>query len=139
MAIFLQLTKGAARIGLMRILWVDDEEPIREIGASLLMQAGHSVDTARNNKEALALYEDGAYDLVLTDAEHLEPVSQNPDGGEGLILAEALRKKNPQQRVGFITAHHCEITGYPTLHKPFQPEQLLRFVQECSHTDSIRR
>src|SRR5215467_170796 len=115
----------------MRILWVDDEELIREIGASFLVQAGHTVDTARNNKEALALYQDYAYDLVLTDAEHLEPVWQNPDGGEGRILAEALRKKNPQQRVGFITAHNCEITGYSTLHKPFEAEQLLRFVKEC--------
>jgi CheY-like chemotaxis protein len=121
----------------MRILWVDDEEVIREIGASFLVQAGHTVDTARNNKEALALYEEDAYDLVLTDAEHLEPVWQNPDGGEGLILAEALRRKNPQQRVGFITAHD-QITGYPTLNKPFDPEQLLRFVTGCSHTDSVR-
>jgi len=118
----------------MRILWVDDEEPIREIGASFLVQAGHTVDTARNNKEALGLYEDGAYDLVLTDVEHLEPLSQNPDSGEGLILAEALRKKNPQQLVGFMTANHHQITGYPRLHKPFDPEQLLRFVKECSHT-----
>lgn len=122
----------------MRILWIDDEEAIREIGASFLLRAGHTVDTARNNREAFALYENGAYDLVLTDEEHIEPVWRNPDGGEGLILAEALRMKNPQQRIGFITSHHHQMAGYPTLHKPFDPEQLLRFVKDCSHTDSVR-
>src|SRR5437660_3404502 len=119
----------------MRILWADDEEVIQEIGSSFLLRVGHTVDTARNNKEALALYEVGAYDLVLTDEEDIESVWQNPDGGEGLILAEALRKKNPQQRVGFITAHRHQVTGYPTLHKPFDLEQLLRFVKACTHTD----
>ena len=118
----------------MRILWIDDEEPIREIGAFLLVQAGHTVDTARNNKEALAHYENGDYDLVLTDAEHLEDVG--PDGGEGLELARVVRKRNPGQSIGFITAHRCDITGYKTLHKPFEPEQLLRFVKEFSQTDS---
>src|SRR5450432_3218564 len=122
----------------MRILLIDDDEGILAIEAGWLVQAGHAVNTAHNNKEALALYEDGAYDLVLTDAEHIEPAWQNPDGGEGLILAKALRKKNPQQRVGFITAHHnYEITGYPTLQKPFEPEQFLRFVKEASQTDPV--
>jgi DNA-binding response OmpR family regulator len=121
----------------MRILWVDDELPIREIGAAWLVRAGHTVDTAGNNKEALAHYENGHYDLVLTDAEHLEDVG--PDGEEGLELARVVRKRNPGQSIGFITAHRYDITGYPTLHKPFEPEQLLRFVNELSQTDSVRR
>lgn len=114
----------------MRILWVDDEEVIREVGASLLAQAGHTVDTAHTNEEALVHYESGAYDLVLTDAEHLEDVG--PDGGEGLTLARVIRKRNPGQRIGFITAHRYEIPGYPTLHKPFEREHLLKFVEELS-------
>ena len=121
----------------MRILLIDDEEPIREIEAFMLVQGGHTVDTARNNKEALARYENGDYDVVLTDAEHLEDVG--PDGGEGLELARVIRLKNPGQSIGFITAHRYNIAEYPTLHKPFEPEQLLRFVKELSETDSIRR
>jgi CheY-like chemotaxis protein len=93
----------------MRILWVDDELPIREIGAAWLVRAGHTVDTAGNNKEALAHYENGHYDLVLTDAEHLEDVG--PDGEEGLELARVVRKRNPGQSIGFITAHRYDITG----------------------------
>jgi CheY-like chemotaxis protein len=121
----------------MRILWVDDDEAIPLIGAALLAQAGHTVDTARSNKEALAHYESRAYDLVLTDAEHLEDVG--PHGGEGIELARVIRKENPGQRIGFITAWRCEITGYPTLHKPFERDDLLTFVEEFSQTDSVRR
>lgn len=114
----------------MRILLVDDEEPIREIEAFMLVRAGHTVDTARNNKDALVLCDRGPYDVVLTDVEHLE--EHGPDGGEGLELARVIRKRNPSQRIGFITAHDIEIPGYPTLHKGFEPEQFLKFVKELS-------
>jgi CheY-like chemotaxis protein len=118
----------------MHILWVDDEEPIRLIGAFLLAQAGHTVDTARNNKEALAHYENRAYDLVLTDEVHED--DERCWGGLG--LARVTRKQNPSQRIGFITACSPEISwGYPTLHKPFERDDLLRFVEELSQTDSV--
>jgi CheY-like chemotaxis protein len=92
------------------------------------------VDTAHNNREALALYDKGPHDLVLTDAEHIDFEGAGPDGLEGLELAEAIRKRNPKQHVGFITAHDHEILAYPTLHKPFEREELLRFVRNFSPT-----
>ena len=127
----------------MRILLVDDDEGVLAIEQSWLVQAGHAVDTARNNKEALTFYDNESYDVVLTDVEHLEV--HGPDGGEGLELARVIRKRNPSQRIGFNTAHSCgvtgthscRITGYPTLHKGFEPEQFLGFVEELSQTDSV--
>jgi len=127
----------------MRVLLVNDEEGFLGILVSWLVQTGHAVDTARNNKEALAFYDSGSYDVVLTDVEHLE--EHGPDGGEGLELARAIRKRNPSQRTGFITVHccgvtgvhSCKITGYPTLHPVFEPEQFLRFVKELSQTESV--
>ena len=114
----------------MRILLVDDEDAILQIASGVLEQAGHTVTTSHNNEDALRLYQNGAYELVLTDAEHLAPVWQNPDGGEGLILAEAIRKRNPQQPIGFVTAHHHPIETYPSLPKPFTRDELLRFITE---------
>ena len=111
----------------MRILLVDDEQIILQLAGDWLEDAGHTVTTARNNEEALGHYQNSPYDLVLTDAEHLEPTWQNPDGEEGLKLAEAIRQRNPRQPIGFLTASH-RITGYPKLQKPFERDERLRFV-----------
>lgn len=72
----------------MKILLVDDSEAMRQVGVELLEQAGHTVDTAHDNKGAMALYKRNPYDVVLTDAEHLEETP--PDGMEGLVLAKLI-------------------------------------------------
>jgi DNA-binding NtrC family response regulator len=49
-----------------RILVVDDEEPIREIVASMLTTAGYACTQAASGMEALALL-DEHFDLIVSD------------------------------------------------------------------------
>ena len=88
------------------------------------------MDTAHNNKEALSRYENHPYDVVLTDMQHPEELgSEEVRFDDGLELARAIRKKNPSQRIGFITARGTDIPDYPTLHKAFRVKLLVTFVE----------
>jgi CheY-like chemotaxis protein len=49
------------------VLVVDDEEPIREILREALENAGHTVLTANDGREALRLYHAQQPDVVITD------------------------------------------------------------------------
>jgi CheY-like chemotaxis protein len=51
-----------------RILLVDDDSDIREMGCMLLATAGHDVFSAAGAMEALTLLRDNPVDLVITDA-----------------------------------------------------------------------
>jgi CheY-like chemotaxis protein len=51
------------------ILLVEDNEVNREIMHSQLTSLGYQVDTAVNGKEALLLFQNKTYDVVLTDME----------------------------------------------------------------------
>jgi signal transduction histidine kinase len=50
-----------------RILVVDDESDVREMLADVLMSRGHHVTLAGGGREALRSFEQGDYDLVITD------------------------------------------------------------------------
>jgi len=50
-----------------RILAVDDEAGIRKVVRDTLERAGHDVETAADGEEALARFEQGAFDLVVSD------------------------------------------------------------------------
>jgi len=50
-----------------RVLVVDDEESIRETLHAFLKRDGHEVHVAEDAEQALALLEDGGFDVVVTD------------------------------------------------------------------------
>ncbi len=50
-----------------RILVVDDEPFIRDLVREFLCMAGYEVEIAGNGNEAMVLFENGRFDLVLTD------------------------------------------------------------------------
>jgi CheY-like chemotaxis protein len=58
---------------------------------------GHQVETACNGKEALARFENGKYDVVITDL-------TMPDMG-GDELAASIKARAPNQRLVLITAY----------------------------------
>ena len=58
---------------------------------------GHEVETASNGKEALALFEKGKYDIVITDFAMPEM--------KGDELAAAIKARAPEQPVVMITAY----------------------------------
>jgi len=77
----------------MRILVVDDEEPIREGMSAILVKAGHEVELASDDNEAIQLYDErGPYDVVLTDMLHPGPNGLELKGA-GKDEAEGRRRR----------------------------------------------
>ncbi|GAB6096743.1 hypothetical protein JCM14469_29960 [Desulfatiferula olefinivorans] len=83
-----------------RILIVDDEEPIRQSLARHFAFRGYETETAQNGRSALAVMEQKAFQVVISDI--MMPVMT------GIDLLKRIRKDYPMTRV-------IMITGYVTL------------------------
>ncbi len=70
-----------------RILVADDEPAIRKVVRDALEREGHEVVTAIDGKEALERFDEGAFDLVVTDLAmpHVD----------GLELVKEIRRRSP--------------------------------------------
>jgi DNA-binding response OmpR family regulator len=51
----------------MRVLVVDDEEVIRDVLGTLLTREGYEVSAAASAGEAISIFENDTYDVVLLD------------------------------------------------------------------------
>ena len=80
-----------------RILVVDDEPMVCDSTKRILAQDGHEVVTASSAAEALATFEKGKFDLVITDYEM--------PAMKGDALAAAIKALAPEQPVLMITAY----------------------------------
>ena len=80
-----------------RILVVDDEPFVCDAVKMMLAFDGHDVVTANSAKEALGLFENGKFDLVITDFAM--------PGMKGDELAAAVKARSPRQPVVMITAY----------------------------------
>jgi putative nucleotidyltransferase with HDIG domain len=115
-----------------RILVVDDEEPIREIVASMLGTAGYACKQAASGLEALALLTSGEeFELMLSDLMMADL--------DGIGLLERTKEKYPDMPVVMVTAVHdisvalaaIRNGAYDYLLKPFEREQLLNTVSRA--------
>jgi len=106
----------------MTILVVDDSEPLHEILTAFLEEGGHTVDCASNSRDALAIYERGTYDVVLTDEDH--------PGLSGTDMAAVMLRMNPKQAIGMMSTYTNLLL--PTIRKPFFKGPLLQFVEELA-------
>jgi CheY-like chemotaxis protein len=80
-----------------KILVVDDEPMVCEAVKMMLVFDGHEVVTTGSGEEALALFDQGRFDLVITD--------YTMPGMKGDELALALKAHLPGQPVIMLTAH----------------------------------
>ena len=115
-----------------RILVVDDEEPIREIVASMLGTAGYTCKQAGSGMEALAVLTSGEdFELMLSDLMMADL--------DGIGLLERTKEKYPDMPVVMVTAVHdisvalaaIRNGAYDYLLKPFEREQLLNTVSRA--------
>src|SRR3954463_6030004 len=115
-----------------RILVVDDEEPIREIVASMLFTAGYQCKHAASGMEALAVLTSGdEFELMLSDLMMADL--------DGIGLLERTKEKFPDMPVVMVTAVHdisvalaaIRNGAYDYLLKPFEREQLLATVRRA--------
>ena len=115
-----------------RILVVDDEEPIREIVASMLSAAGYACKQAGSGMEALAVLNSGEeFELMLSDLMMADL--------DGIGLLERTKERYPDMPVVMVTAVHdisvalaaIRNGAYDYLLKPFEREQLLATVSRA--------
>jgi DNA-binding NtrC family response regulator len=83
-----------------RVLVVDDEENIRQILKEYLNEFGYDVVCAVNGQEALQIYKNGRFDVILSDLV-MRPV-------DGLELLSEIKKVDPD-------AIFIMVTGYPSI------------------------
>jgi two-component system OmpR family response regulator/two-component system alkaline phosphatase synthesis response regulator PhoP len=80
-----------------RILVVDDEPFVCDAVKMMLTFDGHQVDTANAAKEALAMFDKGKYDVVITD--YAMPSMKGDE------LATAIKQVAPGQPIVMVTAY----------------------------------
>src|SRR5438034_5142963 len=122
-----------------RILVVDDEEPIREIVASMLGTAGYACKQAASGMEALAVLTSGEeFELMLSDLMMADL--------DGIGLLERTKEKYPDMPVVMVTAVHdisvalaaIRNGAYDYLLKPFEREQLLATVRRAMENRRLK-
>ena len=122
------------------ILLVEDEESLRELTRSLLVQSGYTVLETSSGAQALQIAHEhrGNIHLLLTDV-----VLPGISGG---LLADKMSQRYSDVKVLFMsgyTAHAVAAqgileTGTFLLQKPFEPEALRNKVREVLDTVSVK-
>lgn len=116
------------------ILICDDEEIMRDVLGTILMSAGYKVELAKTGEEAIDLYSQKAFDLVLMDV--------SMPGMGGLTSLEELVKLDSEAVVLMVTAYATFDTAISAwekgaagvIRKPFQNEQILALVAKGIRT-----
>jgi PAS domain S-box-containing protein len=126
-------TKASVKGGKEKILLVDDEEIIRDLGVQILGEFGYAVLTAPNGESALELYRNKPNEIDLVILDLFMP------GMGGMRCLEELLKINPHVRIiissGYVVNGSTEKTieertrGY--ISKPFDREQILSLIREA--------
>ena len=114
-----------------RILLVEDEEDVRSMAAEALELEGHTVTSAANAEEALAIWArtGQAFELLLTDV-----MMPGMSGGE---LAQRVLRSRPATRVLYMSGYNDDaivrqglsVSEADFLQKPFTLEALARKVR----------
>ncbi len=110
------------------ILICDDEEIMRDVLETILSGAGYKVDLVKTGEDAVELYSQRAYDIVLMDV--------SMPGMGGLTALEELIKLDAEAVVLMVTAYATFDTAISAwekgaagvIRKPFQNEQMLALV-----------
>ena len=108
----------------MKILIVDDEQPIRETLEMVMLQKGYEVITVGDGLSAISMFEREWPDLVILDIRLPEM--------DGIAVLQQLRKKNKETPVVIMTAYHdMETTiqamkkgAYEYIRKPIDADEL---------------
>ena len=118
-----------------RILVVDDEPFVCDAVKMMLNFDGHTVETANSAKDALATFDSGKFDVVITDF-----AMPNMKGDE---LAATIKARAPKQPVIMITAYAemLQSLGNPltgvdfVISKPFLLENLREAIAKVTGGD----
>jgi len=126
------------RCSMTRILVVDDEEPVRELLSDILEDEGVEVTLAANGAEALARFEPGKFDAVLTDI--------GMPGMNGWELLRHISERDQYVPLAVITGWGELVSTHEekaarvewVLTKPFAMSQICEMAQEITRRKQSR-
>ena len=112
-----------------KLLVVEDAPDLAETFQALLSESGHNVEIVPDGREALARFQPGKYDLIITD--------YSMPRMNGIEMAEIIRRRSARQKMLMVTAYAFTIAAYDgrplpvdfILRKPFQPDELQAAVK----------
>jgi len=117
-----------------RVLLVDDDPRLVAVLSDMLRGEGHAVTTATNGEEALALFDPGAHDVVITD---LGMPRLN-----GWEVAERVKTRSPNTAVFILTGWGESVSAHDSsqfvdrvIAKPVSAESLLEQLAELKRSD----
>ena len=125
--------------GTEHILFVDDEEPLLEMGEQLLTRLGYGVTCEIHSAAALALVEESParFDLVITD--------QTMPEMTGMELAKRIRAVRPDMPIILVTgfshlvdaesANAAGIRGFAM--KPLTRKEIAKTVRDVLDTKNL--
>lgn len=115
------------------ILVIDDEKPILDLVRLVLTRAGFKVEIAPGGQEGIKKFDDGCFDLVITDM--LMP------GVDGNHVVKHIRNSDRPRTpiIGFSgTPWLCENSAFDTVFaKPFPLKDLVNSVQKLSSKEVV--
>jgi putative two-component system response regulator len=122
----------------VRVLCVDDEPVILQVLRRLLELQGFEPVTFNDPEAAVAAFDDGSFDVVITDV-HMPKM-------DGLALMRALRERQPDLPVMVVTGHGTVDTAIQALRegasgmlvKPFTGQELLSEVRRALSAAEMR-
>jgi len=119
--------------GTGRILLVDDEEIVRNMASAMLRTLGYDVLTAKDGREAVALYQGRSKDIDLVILDMVMPIMNGRD------CFHALREMDPEVRAVLSTGYGLDGAAQNLLdegmlafvQKPYQMTELSHVVAEA--------
>lgn len=126
--------KGAQRL---RLLFVDDEAPIRTVMGDELEQIGHDVTTCESGEEAIQALSDNAFDAVITDLKM--------PGVDGWGVIEHIQKAKIETDIIISTGHGnfddairaIRAGAYDFLRKPYKIPEIAHVLDRVASKRSI--
>jgi CheY-like chemotaxis protein len=113
-----------------RVLLIDDDPSVREVVRYLLASFGYDCQTAADGARGLARFDQGGWDIVVTDLAMPEM--------SGWEVAEAIRRRSPTTPIVLITGmidsevmRRADERGLPVVPKPFRVEMLRMVVAKA--------
>ena len=119
-----------------RVLVMDDEDSIRDMVGDILSLHGYMADFARNGEEAITLYQENVYDVVILDL-------TIPGGMGGKETIRELLKIDPKVKAivssGYssdpIMSYYKQYGFRNVMAKPYKIEELDEIIQRVTTED----